>query len=140
MSDARLNQMASDSAMGGGEPNAASWQEHEFLPAQLELDALRLLADAGTPELAKYAIDSVDEQQRDQFRAEVAQALGFRSYAELLAASAAVDTNDDRPWYVTLLADGQWVAWNCTDIRVDRKHSTREAALAHVENGARSNG
>src|SRR5262245_20405149 len=95
MDQAAMDQGLSESC-DGGKPLADSWQQHEHLSAQLELDALRLLADAGTPELAKFAIDSVDEQQHDQLRAEFAQTLGFASYSDLLAASAGVTTDDDK--------------------------------------------
>ncbi len=136
MDQAHLDNRLSESCSGGGDPLADSWQQHEHLSAQLELDALRLLADAGTPELAKFAIDSVEQQQHDQLRAEFAQALGFASYTDLLAASAGVATSDNKLWFVTLLADGQWVGWNYVEIRVDVKHATREAAIAHVERAA----
>ena len=117
----------------GGAPVADAWQQHEHLSAQLELDALRLLSDAGTPELAKFAIDSVEQQQHDQLLAEFAQALGFASYSDLLAASAGIATSDDKLWFVTQLADGQWVGWNYVEVRADVKHATRESAIAHVE-------
>jgi hypothetical protein len=123
----------------GSEPRADSWQQHEHLSAQLELDALRLLADAGTAELAKFAIDSVEEQQHDQLRAEFAQALGFTSYSDLLSASAGVATNDDKLWFVTPLGDGQWVGWNFVEIRAEVKYATREEAIAHVEQSAQGN-
>jgi hypothetical protein len=118
------------------EMNAESWAEHEHLSAPLEFDALRLLADAGTPELAKFAIDSVEKQHNDQARTQFAQSLGFESYGELLAASAAIDTNDTKLWFVTLLSDGQWVAWNFVEFRPDVRHPTREDAVVYVERSA----
>jgi len=122
-----------------GESAEDSWHQHEHLSAQLELDAVRLLADAGTPELAKFAIDSVEQQQHDHMRTEFAQAAGFGTYADLVAASAGIDTDDDGQWYVTLLPNGQWLAWNFFDVRSDLKHTTREAAVAHIEQIARVN-
>jgi hypothetical protein len=121
---------------GFGETPSDSWEQHEHLSAQLELDALRLLADAGTPELAKFAIDSVDGQQQDQLRTEFAQALGFVSYGDLVSASIGVSTNDDKLWFVTPLRDGYWAAWNFTQVCIDVKYTTREAAVAHVEKSA----
>lgn len=125
-------------ACSNGDPSGDSWQ-HEHLSAQLELDALRLLADAGTPELAKFAIDSVDEQQQDQLRSEFARALGFASYSELLSESAGVDTNDDKLWFVTPLADGQWIGWNYVEFGTEAKQTSREAAIAHVECSTKAN-
>lgn len=110
-----------------------SWEQHEHLSAQLEIDALRLLADAGTPELAKFAIDTVEQQQHDQLRNEFAQALGFGTYSELLAASTGIATNDDKVWFITALADGQWIGWNFVEIREEARYATREEAVAHVE-------
>jgi hypothetical protein len=138
-----MNQANPDSRLSeshsGGESTTDSWEQHEHLSAQLELDALRLLADAGTPELAKFAIDSVEQQQHDQMRNEFAQALGFASYSDMLAASAGIATNDEKLWFVTPLADGQWVGWNFVEIKADVKHATREAAIAHVEQSATAN-
>src|SRR5262245_3219798 len=114
-----------ESGSGAGETPPDSWEQHEHLSAQLELDALRLLTDAGTSELAKFAIDSVEQQQHDQLRAEFAQALGFASYGDLLAASAGISTSDDKLWFVTPLSDGYWVGWNFSETRVDVKHATR---------------
>jgi hypothetical protein len=129
----------SSEAISRPESMTDSWEQHEHLSAQLELDALRLLADAGTPELAKFAIDSVEQQQHDHMRTEFAEALGFASYSDLLAASAGVATTDDKLWFVTPLADGQWVAWNFVEIKADAKHATREAAIAHAEQSAAAN-
>lgn len=134
MNRAQLNRQTSEASAGVSASN--NWQQHEHLSAQLELDALRLLADAGTPELAKFAIDTVDEHQHDEMRLQFANALGFSSYADLLVASTGVATNDDKLWFVTSLADGSWVGWNFVEISADVKHATREAAVAHVEQSA----
>jgi hypothetical protein len=123
-----------------GELPAAGWPQHEHLSAQLELDALRLLADAGTPELAKFAIDTVDQQQHDQLRAQFAHSLGFETYSDLLAASGGVATSDDKLWFVTALGDGSWIGWNYVDIRADVSYGSREAAIAHVERAASTSG
>jgi hypothetical protein len=112
-----------------------SWPSHEHLSAQLELDALRLLSDAGTPELAKFAIDSV-EMQRERARDEFAQAHGFANCAELLAASDGVATGGEKAWFVTLLVDGQWIGWNLEDFGEGIKHRSREAAVRFVTQSA----
>jgi hypothetical protein len=109
-----------------------AWQQHEHISAQIELDALRLLADAGTPELAKFAIDSVEEQQRDRARAEFARTLGFTSYSDLLAASSGVATPGDQLWFITMLTDGEWIGWNFLDVQVGVKHPTREDAVRYI--------
>lgn len=119
--------------LAGGDAPAEHWPQHEHLAAQVELDALRLLADAGTSELAKFAIDSVDELHRDQMRREFARELGFASFSDLLAASAAIATSDDKLWFVTLLAGGHWVGWNHIDLHVVDKHASREDAVRRVE-------
>jgi hypothetical protein len=137
--DQAHSEMRSSQTCSGGLSSSESWQQHEHLSAQLELDALRLLADAGTPELAKFAIDSVEQQQHDQLRTEFAEALGFSSYRDLLAASAGIATADEKLWFVTPLADGQWIGWNFFEITANVKHATREAAIAHVEQSVTAN-
>ena len=110
------------------------WQ-HEHLSTQMELDALRLLSDAGSPELAKFAIDSVEERRREQLRSDFSQALGFESFGELLAESSDIATNDDKHWFVTSLPDGQWIGWNDVDVRVSVKHNTRDDVICEIEQG-----
>jgi len=44
---------------------AADWNEHEHVSEQVQLDAQRLIDRAGSPGIAKMAIEVIENQQRN---------------------------------------------------------------------------
>jgi hypothetical protein len=113
-------------------PAAAEWREHEHVNERAQSEAERLLESTGTPELAKHAIDVAQERKEFQPGAgdELAQRVGFDSYAALLDASTSIDTSH-RTWYVVPTADGDWVAWNETDFQ-EHRWDLQEAAVQGI--------
>ncbi len=114
-----------------------TWQEHEHIAPPLENQAQRLLDEAGSPELAKHAVDSVAKYQppatnaqalatsmHDQF----ARQLGFVSYLSLFEASTPMGGTAGKQWFLTALRSDLWVVWNDTDLTTKGTHPTREAA------------
>ncbi|SFU94915.1 hypothetical protein [Alicyclobacillus macrosporangiidus] len=61
-----------------------------------------------------------------------AQALGFGSETQLFEASQAVLQNGDVTWYITRLPDGRWVAWDDSEVSLERVEffDTRDEAEA----------
>src|SRR5690606_11551284 len=59
-----------------------------------------------------------------------AEALGFDTFEDLMAASESVVREGDIDWYVTALAAGRWAAWDDAELSRDRAASfeTREEA------------
>ena len=67
---------------------------------------------------------------------EFAEALGFETYEQLIAASEVVASEGDVDWYVTPLADRRWAAWDDVELATNRVayFDTREEATAfHVD-------
>jgi len=73
---------------------------------------------------------------------EFAEALGFETYEQLIAASEVVVTEGDVDWYVTPLADGRWAAWDDAEFAMDRVayFDARDAAVQYHLDAARSAG
>ena len=67
---------------------------------------------------------------------------GYDSWDALLAASDPIVRYVDIDWYVTALPDGRWVAWDDSELSIDRVRyfSTREAAVQYHLDAARSAG
>ena len=63
---------------------------------------------------------------------EFAEALGFDSYEKLMQASESVVREGDIDWFITLLPDGRWAAWDDAELSLDRVEyfATREEAQA----------
>lgn len=63
---------------------------------------------------------------------EFAEQLGFASYEQLVQASEVVVTEGDVDWYVTVLPDGRWAAWDDVELSLDRVayFASREEAEA----------
>ena len=114
-----------------------AWQEHEHIAPPLVNQAQRLLDDAGSPELAKHAVDAVAKSlplatnvqslatsAHDQF----ARQLGFVSYLSLFEASTPLRGTVGKQWFLTALRTDLWVVWNDTDLTTSGTHPTREAA------------
>jgi len=71
---------------------------------------------------------------------EFAEALGFETYEQLIAASEVVASEGDVDWYVTPLADERWAAWDDAEFAMDRVayFDTRDAAVQYHLDAAKS--
>jgi len=108
---------------------AANWSRSEHVTPAVEVQAQKLLSEAGSPELAKYAVESAAQtadsnvaQSSDSNNNTVsntgsydhfAQLLGFHSRAELLEASSTLTTKNGESWWITF-DKHNWVAWKET--------------------------
>ena len=107
-----------------------AWQEHEHVAPPVQNQAQKLLDEAGSPELAKRAVDAAAKTQplpvsaHDQF----ARQLGFASYLSLFEASTPIKSALGKQWLVTALRTDQWILWNDSDLIVAGTYPTREAA------------
>jgi hypothetical protein len=117
--------------------DAETWREHEHVSTPVENQAQRLVDEAGSPELAKQAVDSLGAfsgskataqslatSAHDQF----ARELGFASYLSLFEASTPIKSAAGRQWFTTALRNDQWIVWNDADLEVAGTYLTREAA------------
>jgi hypothetical protein len=107
-----------------------AWTQHEQVSPQIELEAKKLVQAAGSPEMAKQAIDAVEhalpETKKDD---DLALALGFLSYRSLLEASTKGAHIAGYQWFLTAIRQDEWVLWNDRDLEVVGVFETKEDAL-----------
>jgi len=100
------------------------------LRKEVEVQAQKLIHEAGSTDAAKTAVEVAAERehepdfQEDHF----AQRLGFASRAEMRAASKPISTADGDTWWATRLASDRWVVWNKNDLTATRTFSSLEDA------------
>ena len=108
-----------------------AWGEHEHVAPPVQVQAQKLLDEAGSPDLAKHAINAAAATSpatagspHDQF----ARQLGFHSYLSLFEASTPAGSAEGRQWFVTALKQDRWILWNDTDLVAAGDYPTRDAA------------
>jgi hypothetical protein len=107
------------------------WSAHEHTAPSVQNEAQKLVHHAGSPELAKHAVDeaaqsaaSVSGSAHDQF----ARQWGFPSYLALFEASDPIASAGGKQWCVTAVAENGWILWNDDDLVAAGPYPTREAA------------
>ena len=112
---------------------AGQWTEHEHIAIPVQLEALKLLEEAGSPDLAKQAIDAAAEAQRlDSPREEVARQAGFSSWSALEASSVPLSVAERNHWFVAPLSCQRWIAWNMQSYTVTRQFASLEDLYRHL--------
>jgi hypothetical protein len=107
--------------------SAQQWSGHEHVAAPIQLEAQKLLDQAGSPDLAKQAIDAVAEAQAlNSPRDELARHAGFPSWSALEASSVPLSGADGNCWFVTPLADERWIAWNIQSFQFTQQFAALE--------------
>lgn len=113
----------------------ADWQNHEHVSEATQSAAQQLLESAGSADLAKHAIDVIDDEQHvaPTPHHDLATRAGFTSYLELASASTRIAATQDGQtgWFITPLPSGRWIVWNDLDLH-EREFPTRDAAAATV--------
>jgi len=110
--------------------SSETWREHEHVAPPVQIQAQKLLDEAGSPDLAKHAVDAAAKTQplpasaHDQF----ARQLGFASYLSLFEASTPLMSAVGKQWFVTALRTDQWILWNDSDLAAAGAYPTRETA------------
>ena len=121
-----------------GETGSQQWPSHEHEASPAQIQAQKLLEQAGSPELAKHAVDAAagggEGSPQDQF----ARELGFASYLSLFEDSSLILADADRQWFVTAIRNGEWVLWNDSDLKVAGTYQSRAAAEGAARRAAQS--
>jgi hypothetical protein len=127
-------------------PSAAhesEWLRHEHVSETAAAPAQELVERAGSPELAKQAIDAVAERASNNTtnenvtiedispRQRLAHELGFASHEQLVAASPKLSSQQNAAWFATPYRR-EWVVWNDREFTVRDRFASREEALASV--------
>jgi hypothetical protein len=104
----------------------------------VEQDAQRLIHQAGSPSLAKKAVDQAAEREtipdfrQDQF----AHRWGFTSRQEMLAASRPVNGVQGQSWWATAVADQRWIAWSDDNLSADHTFPSAQEAKEWIDRQA----
>ena len=104
------------------------------IPEEVELQAQRLVHNAGSAEDAKKAIDAaVDKETAGDFRQDTfAMRFGFASRRELLAASKPLFDSQTSNWWATELKNGRWIVWGAEDLSAQDTFESLAAAKQAV--------
>jgi len=88
------------------------------VPDGVELEAQRLVHNAGSVEDAKKAIDvAISKEATGDFRQDTfAMRFGFGSRRDLLAASKPLLDSPTSNWWATELKNGRWIVWGDDDL------------------------
>jgi hypothetical protein len=112
---------------------SVEWNAHEHIAPAVELEAQRLIDKAGSPDLAKQAVDAASQHLAetsapDQF----VEQCGFSSRSELLASSSQLIAPDGTPWWVTNVRTDTWIVWNEQNPTTAQQFSSLEAVHGFV--------
>ena len=100
------------------------------IPEGVEMQAQVLIHQAGSPVLAKNAVDGAAQRETiPDFREDLfGQRFGFASRAALLAASTPVTAADGTSWWTTAIEGNRWIVWNQEDMSASQTYSTLQEA------------
>jgi len=100
------------------------------IPEGVEMQAQTLIHQAGSPALAKDAVDGAAERETiPDFREDLfGQRFGFASRPELLAASTPLTAADGTPWWTTAIEGNRWIVWNQDDMTASKTFATIQEA------------
>jgi hypothetical protein len=132
--DRAVRVTAGDNPPPIAQPHPPGRQAESPTPKGVEMQAQKLLHEAGSPKLAKHAVDSVAQRETiPDFRQDMlAQRLGFKSRADMLAASTPVTAVDGAAWWATALGEHRWTVWSDDDMTTARSFDSLEDARRHV--------
>ncbi len=104
------------------------------IPEGVEMQAQVLIREAGSPALAKEAVDGAAERELiSDFREDsFSKRFGFATRPELLAASTPLVAADGTAWWTTAIAGDRWIVWNQDDMSAAQTFATVEEARQSV--------
>ena len=100
------------------------------IPVGVEMQAQILLHQAGSPGLAKQAVDAAAERETmPDFREDMfGRQFGFASRETLLAASTPLIAADGTSWWTTAIEGNRWIVWNQEDMSASQSYATLQEA------------
>jgi hypothetical protein len=107
------------------------------LSQKLEMQAQKLIHEAGSKDAAKTAVDvAADREQIPDFQEDhFAQRWGFSSRAEMRSASKPISGGDGTTWWATRLANERWVVWSKDDLTAKSTFASLDEARRVMDGG-----
>jgi hypothetical protein len=133
----RREKTRSPQSRSTGPEQSAQWAGREQLSVPVELQAEKLLREAGSPERAKHAVDEAAKSvaPEAEAREQVARQLGFSSHRELAAASTSLVIPGRDRWWVVPVGE-RWKAWNGAGVLLAGEYASIEEARRQITTGA----
>jgi hypothetical protein len=109
------------------------------LSQEVELQAQKLIHEAGSKDAAKSAVEVAADRERipDFQEDHFAQRWGFASRAEMRAASKPISADDGNTWWATRLANDRWIVWNKDDLTAKSTFASLDE-VRHVMDSGRA--
>lgn len=116
------------------EQSTEAWSQHEHVAPPVQSQAQQLLSKAGSPELARLALDEAARELASgpSYIDGLAERWGFSSRHELLAASISIASSQGELWWLTPVGKQGWIAWTEREQRMSDILPTVERARQHV--------
>ncbi len=113
-----------------------AWSQHEHIAPPVQSQAQQLLHKAGSPELARHALEEAARELASgpSYIDGLAERWGFSSRHELLAASISISSAQGELWWLTPIGKQDWIAWTERDQRMSDILPTVERARLYVVN------
>jgi len=101
----------------------------------VEVQAQKLIHEAGSPNAAKQAVDvAADREQVPDFQEDhFALRWGFASRAAMRASSKPLTDADGNDWWATKLTNGRWVIWNKEHLAANESFESLDAARSGMD-------
>lgn len=127
---------------------AAEWH-HEHIAELARSQAQQLIETAGSPDVAKHAIDiaakemsgkepaakqpavtrPIESRSEPDAQTKLAHSLGYACYVDLFESSKPAGGFGERHWFVTAVKDGAWARWNDQDFEIEGRFISQQAAF-----------
>jgi hypothetical protein len=111
------------------------WGQHEHVGDIGSKEAQHLVHVAGSPELAKQAIDAIGSQQLMPLalKDELARDLGYPHYRQMMEQTEMVPLPTGSHMFLTTDSDGLWVAWSDKPFYDLQRFASRNEALSFLQ-------
>lgn len=117
--------------------DAQEWVRHEHVADPVNKEALRLVKMAGTPELAKQAIDALQETIPAD-REGLAREIGFPNVTAMMEHTEILPLPSGSFTHLTKVPEGGVVAWGEKSQDVVKRFESRQQAIAALQEEAES--
>jgi hypothetical protein len=128
---------------------ADEWSRHEHVTPAVSTQAQKLIEAAGSPGLARHAVDAVVSEAANPRVAPadstpagpltaaspqdaLARQWGFRSYLEMFETSTLVRSAVGTSWRLIAVRDRGWIVWNEAEFAACGPFPTKNAAVGAV--------
>ncbi len=132
-----MNPHGSSSLESDVEDISGEWRDHEHQAPALDLVAVKLLAEAGSMELAIKALQTAERYLQDStaYEQAFASSCGYPDFPALVEGSTGIGPDGQHSMYLTELPNQNWRVWNPAMLAEAREFPSREVAEQFIQSG-----